>query len=67
MTGSADQMMRFHAECVLLKRILKKRIARNEEEVKEIESVREKTNGSDQSLVGLFSERLCELRKPVGA
>ena len=66
MTGSTDQMMRFHAECVLLKRILKKRIAQNEEEVQEIDSVREKTIGSDQSLLKLFSERLSELRKPVG-
>ena len=60
MTGSTDQMMRFHAECVLLKRILKKRIAQNEEEIQEIDSVREKTIGT------LFSERLSELRKPVG-
>ena len=59
-------MMRFHAECVLLKRILKKRIAQNEEEIQEIDSVREKTIGSDQSLLKLFSERLSELRKPVG-
>lgn len=66
MTGSTDQMMRFHAECVLLKRILKKRIAQNEEEIQEIDSVREKTIGSDQSLLTLFSERLSELRKPVG-
>ena len=66
MTGSTDQMMRFHAECVLLKRILKKRIAQNEEEIQEIDSVREKTIGSDQSLLKLFSERLNELRKPVG-
>lgn len=66
MTGSTDQMMRFHAECVLLKRILKKRIAQNEEEIQEIDSVREKTIGSDQSLLKLFSERLSELRKPVG-
>lgn len=58
--------MRFHAECVLLKRILKKRIAQNEEEIQEIDSVREKTIGSDQSLLKLFSERLSELRKPVG-
>ena len=66
MTGSTDQMMRFHAECVLLKRILKKRIAQNEEEIQEIDSVREKTIGSDQSLLKLLSERLSELRKPVG-
>ena len=66
MTGSTYQMMRFHAECVLLKRILKKRIAQNEEEIQEIDSVREKTIGSDQSLLKLFSERLSELRKPVG-
>lgn len=66
MTGSTDQMMRFHAECVLLKRILKKRISQNEEEIQEIDSVREKTIGSDQSLLKLFSERLSELRKPVG-
>ena len=66
MTGSTDQMMRFHAECVLLKRILKKRIAQNEEEIQEIDSVREKTIGSDQSLLKLFSERLSELRKHVG-
>lgn len=66
MTGSTEQMMKFHAECVLLKRILKKRIAQNEEEMKEIEMAREKTNGSDQSLIGLFSERLREQRRPVG-
>lgn len=66
MTGSTDQMMRFHAECVLLKRILKKRIVQNEEKIQEIDSVREKTIGSDQSLLKLFSERLSELRKPVG-
>ena len=65
MTASADKMMKFHAECVLLKRILTKRILRHEEEMREIESVREKTNGSDQSLVALFSERLREIRKPV--
>ena len=58
--------MRFHAECSLLRRILKKRIAQNEEEMKEIDSIRDKTNENDQSLIKLFSERLSELRKPVG-
>ena len=58
-------MMKFNANCVILKRILEKRLKQHQGELNEIEEMRKNISGSDQVLVQTYMNRLKEMRSGV--
>lgn len=59
-------MMKLHADCVLLKRILDKKMKRHLADLEEIGSVQTCVSGGDVELVKRYEERLSNLRAEVG-
>lgn len=58
-------MMKLHADCVLLKRILDKKMKRHLADLEEIVSVQACVSGGDVELVKRYEERLANLRAEV--
>ena len=63
--NSTDLMMKLNADCILLKRILEKRLAQHRGDLNEIEDVKKSVTGSDQLLVQTYANRVREMRSGV--
>ena len=59
------QLLDLHARCLVLKRILDKKIAQHLQDLEEIDKIRETVPESDSLLVDEYKRRIIEKREDV--
>ena len=65
MTNSSNLMMKLHADCILLERILDKKVRTHLKNLGDIEFVKGCVRGGDLELVKRYEEKLIEMRSAV--
>ena len=60
----SEKLLAIHADCIVLKRILDKCVARHEEEMAQIDEKMQKVSRDDGALLEQFKSKLLETRSP---
>lgn len=66
MTFRTEQILDLHARCLVLKRILDKKVLQHGQELDEIESVKRNVQEGDVAFVEEYKRQIIEKREEVG-